>query len=100
MDWQDLESVIGLRLFLGFCNYYRKFIVKWLEKIKLFIKVTKKDKPWKWDSRKTKLFRKIKKKFTEELILKIYQLILPIKVKTNILDFILKACLLQKHDKI
>jgi len=22
IDWQDLESIIGLRLFLGFYNYY------------------------------------------------------------------------------
>ena len=22
INWQDLENVIGLRLFLGFCNYY------------------------------------------------------------------------------
>jgi len=28
VNWQDLENVIGLRLFLGFCNYYRKFIIK------------------------------------------------------------------------
>ncbi len=32
----------------------------------------KKDEPWKWDNKKTKLFEKIKKKFTEEPILKIY----------------------------
>jgi len=37
VNWQDLENVIGLRLFLGFYNYYRKFIIKWLDKIKPFI---------------------------------------------------------------
>src|SRR6266571_1596216 len=26
VDWQDLENIIGLRLFLGFCNYCRRFI--------------------------------------------------------------------------
>jgi len=44
VNWQDLENVIGLRLFLGFCNYYRRFIIKWLDKIELFIQMTKKDK--------------------------------------------------------
>ena len=63
---------MGLRLFLGFYNYYRKFIAKWLEKTKLFTRMIKKDKPWKWDNKKIKLFKKIKKKFTKELILKIY----------------------------
>jgi len=28
VEWKNLESVIGLRLFLGFCNYYKKFIAK------------------------------------------------------------------------
>jgi len=28
VNWQDLENITGLRLFLGFCNYYRKFIIK------------------------------------------------------------------------
>jgi len=37
VNWQDLESVTGLRLFLGFYNYYRRFIIKWLDKIESFI---------------------------------------------------------------
>jgi len=28
VNWQDPENVIGLRSFLGFCNYYRRFIIK------------------------------------------------------------------------
>ncbi len=60
----------------------------------------KKDELWRWDNEKTKLFKKIKEKFTKELILKIYQLILFIKVKINTLNFGLGACLLQKHDGV
>ena len=44
INQQDLKSIIGLRLFLKFYNYYRRFIVKWLKKIKSFIKMTRKDK--------------------------------------------------------
>jgi len=44
VNWQDLENVTGLRLFLGFCNYYRRFIIKWLDKIEPFIRIIKKDK--------------------------------------------------------
>ena len=44
VNWQDPESIIGLRLFLGFCNYYYRFIVKWLEETELFTKMIKKKK--------------------------------------------------------
>ena len=45
--------------------------------------------------------KKIKNKFTKELILKIYRLELLIKVKTDLLDFILRAYMVQKYkDKI
>jgi len=43
-----------------------------LEKTKPFTKIMKKDELWRWDNEKTKLFKKIKEKFTKELILKIY----------------------------
>ena len=72
MNWQDLKNIIGLRLFLGFYNYYKRFINKWLDKIKLFIRMTKKNKLWKWDNGKVRLFKEVKQEFTKELILKIY----------------------------
>ena len=49
VNWQDLESVINLRLFLRFYNYYRRFIINQLSKTEPFTKITKKDKNWKWD---------------------------------------------------
>jgi len=46
------------------------------------------------------LFKEIKDKFIKEPILKIYQPELPIRVKTDTSDFALKACLLQKYNKV
>ena len=44
VNQQKLENGIQLRLFLGFCNYYKRFIAQQLKNIKLFIKLIKKDK--------------------------------------------------------
>jgi len=49
VSWQDPESVTGLRLFLGFCNYYKRFIAKWLDKTEPFTKMIKKNELWNWD---------------------------------------------------
>ncbi len=57
----------------------------------------KKDKPWKWDNDKVRLFKEIKQEFIRELILKIYQPKLSTRVKINALDFVLGVCLLQKY---
>jgi hypothetical protein len=44
------------------------------------------------------LFKEIKKKFTEEPILKIYQLRLLTRVKIDILDFILGVYIVQRYN--
>jgi len=46
VSWQELENVTQLRLFLGFCNYYRRFIIQWLKSIKPFIRLIKKEELW------------------------------------------------------
>ena len=73
VNQQDPKNVIGLKLFLGICNYYQRFIANWLNKIKLFTKIIKKSEIQKWGKEQQELFKKIKNKFTKESILKIYR---------------------------
>ena len=42
VNQQDLENVIGLRSFLGFYNYYWRFIANWLDKTEPFTRMIKK----------------------------------------------------------
>ena len=94
---QELENITQLKSFLGFYNYYRRFIAQWLKSIKLFIRLIKKEELWVQGSKQKKLFRELKELFTQDPILKIYQLKLETVVETDALDFALGACLLQKH---
>ena len=44
VNQQDLKNITGLKLFLGFCNYYQRFIANQLNKIEPFTRIIKKSK--------------------------------------------------------
>ena len=69
----------------------------WLKNIKPFTRLTKKNKPWKWQEEQRTLFKELKELFIAEPILKIYTPSLLIVVETDISDFALGAYLVQKY---
>ena len=68
----------------------------WLKNIKLFTRLTKKNKLWRWQKEQKTLFKELKELFIAELILKIYTPSLLIVVEIDILDFALGVYLIQK----
>ena len=44
MDLKKIKTIINLKLFLGFYNYYKKFITNWLDKTEPFTRIIKKNK--------------------------------------------------------
>ena len=65
----------------------------WLKNIKLFTRLTKKNKLWKWQEEQKTLFKELKELFIAKPILKIYTPSLPTVIKTDALDFILSIYL-------
>ena len=57
INWQDLKNIIGLKLFLGFYNYYRRFIINQSAKMEPFTKIIKKDKLQKQGEEQKRLFK-------------------------------------------
>ena len=47
-DWPTPTSVKGVRSFLGFANFYRRFISKYSDLARPLHELTKKDHPWNW----------------------------------------------------
>src|SRR5712692_1386958 len=58
-----------VRSFLGFSNFYRKFIDHYSEKAEPLNRLTRKDQPWTWEKEQERAFADMKKAFVEEVVL-------------------------------
>ena len=63
-DWNPQKTVKQLQAFLGFINFYQKFIRGAVEKSFPLTELTKKDLKWKWEDKYQQAFDKLK----EELL--------------------------------
>ena len=46
--WKEPKNVRGVRSFLGFANYYRRFIKDFAKIAKPLVQLTHKDVEWSW----------------------------------------------------
>ena len=63
-DWNPPKTVKQLQAFLGFINFYQKFILGAAEKSLPLTELTKKNQKWKWKDKHQRAFDKLK----EELL--------------------------------
>ena len=68
-DWPIPTMVKQVQSFLGFGNFYQKFINKFLELARPLNDLLKKDKKFEWTQECQKAFDMLKQKFTAELVL-------------------------------
>ena len=85
-NWPKPRNLKDLQGFLGFGNFNRQFISRYLLIILLLIKLIKKNILFIWTIFCQKIFNKFKKVFTTVLYLIFFILDKPIRIKTNILD--------------
>jgi RNase H-like domain found in reverse transcriptase/Reverse transcriptase (RNA-dependent DNA polymerase) len=69
VDWPILTTLKQTRSFLGFGNFYRKFISHYSELAWPLNDLTKKDKKFEWTANCQKAFDTMKKRFMEEPVL-------------------------------
>ena len=60
LDWPEPTCVKDIQSFLGFGNFYRRFIDHFLDLAKLLNNLTKKDTPWNWTAECQKAFNMLK----------------------------------------
>jgi hypothetical protein len=98
-DWTTPANLREVRAFIGFANFYRRFIKDFASIACPLHDLTKKDTPWQWHSEQQKVFNELKQRFCEEPILKVYNPELPTRVEVDTSGFATGGILSQKsHD--
>jgi RNase H-like domain found in reverse transcriptase/Reverse transcriptase (RNA-dependent DNA polymerase)/gag-polyprotein putative aspartyl protease len=62
-EWPPPKTIKQLQAFLGFCNFYRRFIKDFSRIARPLHNLTKKDKKWDWSQMHQDAFEELKKEF-------------------------------------
>jgi len=97
LEWPVLTKVKQVQTFLGFANFYYRFIEKFTKTSKPLSDLTKKNSTWTWGIEQQNAFEVLKKAFTMAPVLRIPNDEDPFKLFTDASDFATGAVLLQKN---
>ena len=68
-SWPTPTKVSEMKAFLGFVNFYRKFVDHFSDIARPLYDLEKKDTPWKWEEKQNSAFQKIKDAIASEPVL-------------------------------
>jgi hypothetical protein len=68
-QWEPPRTVKGVQSFLGFCNFYRRFIKDYGRIAKPLNRLTRKDQPFSFDSTCERAFKELKKRLVSAPLL-------------------------------
>ena len=82
-EWDTPQDVKDVRSFLGFANYYRRYVHQFAEVAHPLTELTKKGVEWQWGPYQREAFRQLKQKLCEAPILRYPDPKLPYTVVTD-----------------
>jgi transposase InsO family protein len=96
-DWQAPTTVRGIQSFLGFCNFYRRFIRNYGVIARPLVRLTKTGVPFKFDRDCWEAFEELKSRLTSSSILRHYDPELQSMVETDASDGVIAGVLSQLY---
>ena len=96
--WKDPTSVKELQQFLGFANFYRRFIEGYSSVIEPMTRLLKKGAAWTWGPDQAAAFRKLKTAFSTAPVLAYYDYTKKTVVETDASNWASGGVLYQKDD--
>jgi len=95
LDWPAPGNLKELQRFLGFSNFYRKFIHLYSQIVLPLTMLTRRSQPFVWSAQAQTAFTALKRAFTTAPVLAIFNPTLPITLETDASDFAMGAVLSQ-----
>jgi len=98
VSWEPPKSLTEVQSFLGFTNFYQRFIQDYSRVARPLTELTKKEqgKEWAWNQEADAAFKELKQRFTMAPILTHFDATKPVIIKTDALDFAIGAVLSQR----
>ena len=97
-EWPIPKTVKDIQSFLGFGNFYRRFIKGYSEITAPLTKLTRKDQPFTWTQDQQNAFDTLRARFTTAPVLVTFDPERPITVETDASDYAVGACISQPDD--
>jgi hypothetical protein len=95
IDWPEPSSVHDLQVFLGFANYYRRFVKNYSKITTPLTRLLQKDRKFVFNDSPRQAFKQLKTAFTTAPILAHYQPDRPSTIETDASDFAIAAVISQ-----
>jgi len=92
-EWPEPKKVKDIQFFLGFANFYRRFIFNYSNIVIPLTHLTRKDTPWNFDNKCRIAFNTLKQAFTSTPILTYWVPDTQLVMETNASDYALAAIL-------
>ncbi len=99
VEWPTPTKKRELQLFLGFMNFYQKFIKNYLKVIRALTQLTG-NAEWTWGKVQNQAFQELKKRMAEDIILTIPTDEDPFRVKADASEGAVGAVLSQKQNGV
>jgi transposase InsO family protein len=97
-DWEVPGNVKEVQAFLGFANYYRRFIKNYGKIAAPLHDTTKKGKEFLWDTEQQQAFNEIKERILSEPVLRMFDPTKEVELETDASDFAIGAQISQRDD--
>jgi hypothetical protein len=99
-NWEVPTNITEAQGFIGFCNFYRRFIEAFSKVMRPIIELTEKEHKFEWNTNAQKAFDEIKQRITSALILVHFDHTQTAYVKADSSDYIQGGVLSQMKDGV